>query len=297
MARINSCLFLLSVIVLGAPISLCAQTDQAAPSSHVKVVPPPVGIEGAVGGRVKTLPAPGLTPPNVPFAIDNARNTPERTVRIISEADMTREDRDLLANAESSIQERAGVQNFEFNGPGWTLHQLVCPALPKHLFVRFTRDDGTRQMSIFSAAIPRDGNGRVHIIPVVRKGYSLFSPAPIGPLTVAAFNRIRAEEGAGSSADWLGTGLCYAALAGANPQIGELPADVKNDITEMMLPTLTIKADGGAIIRFADIAASPNPMQWSMTFDPNGKLLKAAHNPAYVEHFGKALKGADDAKR
>jgi len=288
MARINSRLFLLSVIVLGASISLCAQTDKTAPSSHVKVVPPPVGLEGAASGRVKTLPAPGFTPQNLPFAIDNPRNAPERSVRIISEGEMTREDRDLLANAESTIRERAGVQNFEFNGAGWTLHQLVCPALPKHLFVRFTRDDGTRQMSMFSAAIPRDGNGRVHIIPVVRKGYSLFSPAPIGPLTVAAFNRIRAEEAAGASADWLGTGLCYAALAGANPQIGELPADVKNDITEIMLPTLTITTDGGAIIRFADIAAAPHPMQWSMTFDPGGKLLKAARSPAYVEHFGKA---------
>lgn len=216
-----------------------------------------------------------------------------RRIGIIPADEMTREDRDQLANAESTIRERAGVQNFEFDGAGWTHDQLVCPALPKHLFVRFTREDGTRQMSMFSAAIPRDGNGRVHIIPIVRKGYSLFSPAPIGALTIAVFNRIRAEEGAGASADWLGTGLCYAALAGASPQIEQLPADVKNDPTEMMLPSLTIATDGGAIIRFADIAATPNPMEWSMTFASGGKLVKAEHVPAYVEHFGKRAEKRD----
>jgi len=277
MARTNSCLFQLFATILGASISLCAQTSHSAPSGHVK-----------------ELPAPGFMPPNVPFAIDTPKDPSAHTIRIISEDEMTREDRDLLAGAESSIQERAGVQNFEFNGAGWTYRQLDCPALPKHLFVRFTRDDGTRQMSMFSASIPRDGNGRVHIIPIIRKGYSLFSPAPIGALTIAAFNRIRTEEGAGASADWLGTGLCYAALTGANPQVGGLtPAGVSDRNSETIPPTLTITLEGGAVIRFADISDLSQPTQWSMTFDPKGRLLKAAHGPASVEHFGKPASTAD----
>ena len=282
MARTNSRLYLLSAAILGASISLCGQTDQPAPSSHVK-----------------ELPAPGFTPRDLPFAIDSPKDRLAHSIRIISEDEMTREDRDLLANAESSIQERAGVQNFEFNDPGWMYHQLVCPALPKHLFVRFTRDDGTRQMSMFSASIPRDGNGGLHIIPIIRKGYSLFSPAPIGALTVAAFNRIRAEEGVGASADWLGTGLCYAALTGANPQVGGLPPD-NSEISTVMSPTLTITKAGGAIIGFVDISVVSRPMQWSMTFDPRGKLLKATHSSAYVAHFGKPMVGAvelGEAKR
>ena len=196
---------------------------------------------------------------------------------------MSREDRDLVADGESSIRERVGFENLDFNGSGWTYHQLVCPALPKHLFLRFTRDDGTRQMSMFSAAIPRDGNGRVHIIPIVRKGYSLFSPAPIGAMTIAAFNHIRAEEGEGASADWVGTGLCYAALAGANPQV-QLQPGLDENLAEPVVipPTLKVNSEGGAVIQFADVSTAPKPMEWSMIFDKKGKLVKASHERAYV---------------
>jgi hypothetical protein len=280
MARTNSCLLLLSTAIFGASMALCAQTSQSAPSSPVK-----------------ELPLPEFTPPS-PFAIDGAKDPSANSIRIIPEDAMTREDRDLLAGAESSIQERAGVQNFDFNSAGWTYHQLVCPALPNHLFVRFTRDDGTRQMSMFSAAIPRDGNGRVRIIPIVRRGYSLFSPAPIGALTIAAFNRIREEDGAGTSADWLGTGLCYAALAGANPNAGEPIRSDSTEIPSVIPPTLTTRTDGGAIIRFADVSATPRPMEWALTFDSRGKLLKAAHTPAAVtgalRHAGSAEKASQE---
>lgn len=268
MARTNLCLFLLSATIFGASMALCAQTSQSAPSNRVKEVPPSA-----------------FTPPNIPFAIDGPKDPSAHSIRIISEDEMTREDRDLLADAESSIQERAGFQSFEFNGAEWTYHQLVCPALPYHLFVRFTRDDGTRQMSMFSAAIPRGGNGRVRIIPIVRKGYSLFSPAPINALTIAAFNRIRAEEGAVASSDWLGTGLCYAALAGANPEIGSPETGESKETALTIPPTLLVTSKGDAIIRFADVSVASKPMQWDMTFDRGGKLLKAAHSPAYVTHL------------
>lgn len=201
---------------------------------------------------------------------------------MLSEDEMSREDRDLLANAESTIREHAGIENMEFNGAGWSYHQLLCPALPNHLFIRFTRDDGTRQMSMFSAAIPRNGNGRIHIIPIVRKGYSLFSPAPVGAMTIAAFNRIRAEEGEGASAEWLGTGLCYAALAGANPQVEKPAVEQGKDIYATMPPTLLITPQGGATIRFADVSNATKPIEWSMIFDSRGKLVKASHEAAYV---------------
>jgi hypothetical protein len=284
MARIQSCLVLLSAVVFGT--SLCAQSDQTTPPSQVREVPAPLAIDQA-NGHVKTLPAPGFTPPSLPFAIDGQKRDAENSVRILPAEEMSREDQDLLANSESSIRERAGIENMEFEGAGWGHYELACPALPKHLFVRFTRDDGTRQMSMFSAAIPRDGNGKLHIIPIVRKGYSLFSPAPIGKMTVAAFNRIRTEEGAGASADWLGTGLCYAALAGATPQVGRPVPDANDERAGMMEPTLTITTDGGAVIRFADVSSAAKPMQWSMIFDPKGKLVKAMHGPAYIERFSK----------
>jgi hypothetical protein len=113
-----------------------------------------------------------------------------------------------LVEPETSIQERAGFQSLGFNEGDWAYEQLDCPALPNHLLLRFSRNEGTREMSMFSAAIPRNGEGKVRIIPKLRKGYSLFSPAPIGAMTILALNHIRAEENIVGPADWLGGGLC-----------------------------------------------------------------------------------------
>jgi hypothetical protein len=215
------------------------------------------------------------------------------SIKILSADQMTRHDRDLEADAEASIQERAGFQNLEFNQGSWTYQQLVCPALPNHLLLRFSRNEGTGTMSMFSAAIPRGGEGGVRIIPIMRKGYSLFSPAPIGPLTIASFNRIRSEENTDWPANWLGTGLCYAALAGANPRAGELPPPPQEGqlapqpsetehVPVTMEPTLFLTSDGGAIVRFADVSTMPHPMEWSLIFNRKGTLLKATHSPAAV---------------
>ena len=215
------------------------------------------------------------------------------SIEILSADQMTRHDRDLEADAEATIQERAGFQNLEFNEGSWTYRQLVCPALPNHLFLRFSRNEGTREMSMFSAAIPRGGEGKVRIIPIVRKGYSLFSPAPIGPLTIASFNRIRSEENTDWPANWLGTALCYAALAGANPQAGELPPQPQEGelaphpsetehVPVTIEPTFVHTKDGGTIVRFADVSTTPHPMEWNLIFDSKSTLLKATHFPAYV---------------
>ena len=286
--RFLSFWFLSSSIALAACAALAAQTDQGASSNHVRLVPPPIGLDEAPAAHVKTVPAPAFVPSSVPFSIES-RSSKSPSIRALSEDQITRNDRDLVADAESSIQERAGFENLDFNGGGWTYQQLDCPALPNHLFLRFTRNDGKRDMSMFSAAIPRNGDGRVHIIPIVRRGYSLFSPAPIAALTIAAFNRIRSEEQSGSSSDWLGTGLCYAALAGANPQ-AEIPKSdpAENpEIPATIPPTLIVTTDGGAIVRFADISATPNPMEWKMIFDRKGRLLKATHFLAHVTDRGR----------
>jgi hypothetical protein len=194
---------------------------------------------------------------------------------------MSRQDRDLEADAEASIAEHAGYSGLEFNQGGWSYQQLVCLAFPNHLFLRFTRDQGAGDVSVFSAAIPRNGEGRVRIIPILRRSYSLFSPAPINALTIAAFNRIRAEEGSVQPDGWLGVGLCYAALAGANAQIPQ--PDEWNGNPKSYPATsasLSFPAKGGAVLRLTDDSARPRPLEWTLVFDGKGKLLKAARRPA-----------------
>jgi hypothetical protein len=272
--RDKSPLIMLLFIALPGNWRLQAQTNSSEQVQQVDVS----------GEQVKSSPASALQTYPFPFAITSKF---ARSIQVVPAAEMSQHDRDLEANAESSIEERAGFQSLGFNHGDWTYQQLVCPALPNHLFLRFSRNEGSREMSMFSAAIPRSGEGKIRIIPIVRKGYSLFSPAPIGALTISAFNHIRAEENIETPADWLGTGLCYAALAGADPQAGQLHSGSPQlqDLPATIAPTLELTSAGGAVIHFVDLSTAPRPMEWHMTFDSHGKLIKTTHVPAYVARY------------
>ncbi len=228
---------------------------------------------------------PDLVPPK-PFSTTATRQTPIYTVEFRSADQLTQQDRLLLADAESSIAERAGFAGLEYQQDNWNYRQIVCPTFPNHLFLQYTRNNGTGDMSVFSASIPRNGEGRVRIVPILKRGYSLFSPAPINALTISAFNHIRAEEGEGANFDWLGNALCYAALAGSQPQIR--PRDSEPAV-QKPIPALTatmdveMQAHRMEVIRFADAAARPHAMEWSMTFTHQGKLTKATHKPASMQ--------------
>jgi hypothetical protein len=237
-------------------------------------------LESQSAPREKPITAPERT---MLFAPDPEK--PGLTDRIWFRAaeEMKAQDRAEAANAEASIGEKAGFMGLGYDQGKWTYQQVVCPALPNHLFLQYTRNNGVGDVSLFSASVPRGGEGRVRIIPIQMRGYSLFSPAPINALTISAFNHIRGEEhAAGEGApDWLGTALCYAALAGGHPQAAHLPG-VEVSAKDVGAPTamLEVEVDGGATLSFADVAATPRTMEWTMIFDRKGTLLKARHAPA-----------------
>jgi hypothetical protein len=213
--------------------------------------------------------------------------------------EMTAQDRAEAANAEAAIGEKAAFMGLGYDQGHWTYRQVVCPALPNHLFLQYTRNNGVGDVSLFSASVPRGGEGRVRIIPIQMRGYSLFSPAPINALTISAFNHIRAEEhAAGSDApDWLGTALCYGALAGGHPQAAQMPGVDEGEKAEDAPPAvLKVELDGGATLSFADVAAAPKAMEWTMIFDRKGTLLKAKHAPADMVVVRKLSPAAVDEK-
>lgn len=227
--------------------------------------------------RVRQVPE--LAPPK-PFPPGSETPGHITPVEIRSMDQVPEHDRDLEADAESSIAEHAAFFGIDFNQGKWSYQELVCPALPNHIFLRYTRDSGAGDVSLFTASIPRGGDGRVRIIPIRMRGYSLFSPAPINALTISAFNHIRAEENPDKAPDWLGTGLCYAALAGGHAQAVDLTPDPEDKRFPAAIPAMVkIQVQGGAIVEFTDAAASPKLMQWTMTFDGKGRLLKATHYP------------------
>ncbi len=215
----------------------------------------------------------------VPFSLGSGAAGAAVQVEFRSMDRMSQQDRDLAAGAISAIGERAELAGLEFGQVSergkWEYQQIVCPALPNHLFLQFTRDNGKGDVSIFSASIPR-GGGQVRIIPILRRGYSPYSLAGANQLTIAVFNRIRAEEHSDKDSSWLGTGLCYGALAGAHPEAGRPEASGRQNLFAAPASVLMIPKDGGAVISFRDLSANPLPMIWTMTFDGKGKLVEVS---------------------
>jgi hypothetical protein len=271
------------VLVSCAPGSR-AQDAQVSPGELHKpytVTPVPAVSSGASYKSHQVPPVRNLTP----FSLDPQQSPNAKLIEFHAESEMTQPDRDLAASAQASIRNDAALAGIEFGEGKWTYQQLVCPALPGHLFLLYRGDHGAGDVTIFSAAISRAGNGRVRIIPVQRRGFSLFSPAPVNALTIAAFNRIRmSEEPANPDADWLAVALCYAALTGAHPQTS--PILDKSPEPSLLLsfpPTLEVGVGGESTVRFVDGSGQRQPTEWALTFNGKGQLLKVINSavPAY----------------
>lgn len=262
--------FFLAVLVPAIAACLCVSAQALAQEQEFPTAPE------------QGKPVPAAIPP-VPFSADDAVAAPPLSVEFRPADRMTKSDILLVADAESAVAEHARLNGFSLEQGTWNYEQIVCPALPGHLFLRYMRNNGVGDVTEFSASIPRGSEGRVRIIPILRRSYSLFSPAPINALTISAFNHIRAEEPSGQSSNWVGNGLCYAALAGAHPQIMQLGVDSQDKESQPGLAArLVIPKEGGEVIKFDDAAAVPHPMEWTMTFTRKGRLTKATHVPAVL---------------
>ena len=216
-----------------------------------------------------------------PFSVEVSTSERAKRIEFRSESQMTPEDRRLVADAASMIQKMADVEGIEFNRDKWNSQQMICPALPDHIFLLFTHNGGVGDVSEFSAAISRSRVGHVRIVPIQRRGYSLFSGAPINAMTISTFNQIRADERSNESRDWLTTGLCYAALSGAHLDISPATEKQEDDQTfGLTTPIIQVLGRGGVIIHFVVAASTPHPMEWTLEFDVKGKLLKATDTPA-----------------
>ncbi len=221
----------------------------------------------------QALPRTNPVPPSrdtVPFALTSS--APGK-IAFQSFAQMSAQDRGLATRTQAVIARDAALADLDYRQGDWREQQITCPALPNHLILRFERNQGQGDVSLFSASIPRNGVGRVRVIPILRRSYSMFASAALNERTVAIFNKIRKEEDAQQKPDWLGVGLCYAALAGANPntamQIGGASG---------MLPILQIHADGGATIRIVDESLHQRLEQWALIFNNKGTLLKVVRS-------------------
>jgi len=212
------------------------------------------------------------------FSTDGAASA--KAVEYRSQELMSDEDRALATKAEPAIRDATTFAGIDFDQGKWGYQQLVCAALPEHMLLLYRRDNGSGDVSLFSAAIARSGNGKVRIIPIQRRGFAPYSPAPVNELAIAAFNRMRADEPENKKPDWLTTALCYAALTGPRPAISAADGKTAAHFAVEFTPTIEIEKYGGSTVRFVDVAAPQQPMQWALTFDPAGQLIKVGHSAA-----------------
>jgi hypothetical protein len=264
---------LLAAILFSAPCGAQTSADSSYASYQAAPVP---SDSSSASYKTRLVPTTEIV---APFSLDASLSASANPIEFRSESQMTEMDSNLAKSTEPSIREGATMAGIEFDKGKWSYEELVCQALPGHVFLLFHENNGEGDRSLFSAAIPRSGKGRVRIIPILRRGYSLFSPAPVNVLAIAAFNRIRADETASKTADWLSTAWCYAALTGSHPEMSSLPTKSADaNLALSFPPTLEVQSDGGAIVRFVDVAAARQPMQWALTFNSKGKLLKVARS-------------------
>jgi hypothetical protein len=214
-----------------------------------------------------------------PFSLGGERLDSSALIDFPSPEKISQQDRALQISSLAAISQRANAAGLDFDQGTWETQQIVCSALPGHLFLTFTRQTGTGEASAFTASIPR-GAGQVRVIPILRRGYSLFSPAPVNALTLSAFNHIRTEEHPAQPSEWLATGLCYAALAGARPQIALAGEENQPRGSTAAPGSLTMAAGSGGEISFIDLNAPARHNLWTMSFDGGGRLLKATRTSA-----------------
>ncbi len=265
-------IFLATAAIILVPGVCWAQTNTDSSGAATQGNPLPDDLSGS---SYKTRPIPQVEVVT-PFPVNAP--TDNHPLEYRQQDQMTAPDRALVESANPSIREGATFAGMEFDSGTWSYQQLVCKALPAHVFLIFKEDNGPGDVSMFSAAIPRSGKDRVRVIAIERRGYSLFSPTPVNSLTIAAFNRIRADEPENQSADWLGTALCYAALAGARPAISPLPRESGGqDLALEFPPKLEVGNDGESTVRFVDAATERHASEWALTFDPKGQLVKVDH--------------------
>ena len=226
--------------------------------------------EALPGTKVRKLPR--VQEETLDPRLDQAGKLPRR-VAVHPANTMKQEDKDLAAGTVATIQQRAAFFDLGFSEGDWQQSQLDCPALAQHLFLRFTRDRGAGDVSMFVASIPRGKDGRVRVIPILRRGYALISPAPTNRLTIAAFNQIRAEERMGEKADWPALSLCYAALSSA--RWAEPHEDVV--LTPLGSETLELTENGGVSVALE--LDTPAPGRWVVIYDRKGQLSGTEYTP------------------
>jgi hypothetical protein len=195
----------------------------------------------------------------------------------------------IISGRQSDIGAAAHSHGYNLADPGWTYHQVVCPASePTSILLQYTRGQESGQgenrkgdrESIFTAVIPRDKAnsasvqviGALHDKPVPRR-QSLYKNKATRPFQAALppdqlFAHLQPRE------DWLATSACIASLGGAQPEI-PVWAELDDQAATAPGPLLRLLLDGERKVIFSDQQADNRVSVWNEWISRKGKLTRA----------------------
>lgn len=258
----------------------------ATPSFAQPPAPPTCSLDSSTGKACGLRVTPALSKPLVsPFLTQN--QSPETTtLKYVSVDQLGASDRALLQSSLPRIVTLAQEQGFDFQGQqggapsGWIARQADCSALPGHLLFSYERAAGTHSEASFTVAIPRTGNGRIHLVPVERRGFTLYTPSRRNRITIAIFNDLLKDDARAVRSDWLGLGLCYAALAGDQVQAVTTHQPSSPPSTGIPQPTyttasLSLSWKQPPAITFVGLPpGGSTPRQWTLIFTPPDRCTR-----------------------
>lgn len=227
--------------------------------------------------KQKVLPQPRMVP-DVPLSAHPS------SLNLLPSAAMSSSDSEAVRAAWSQLEQSAAIEGFDLSENHWTYQQISCPAFPHHILLEFTEGTGTRDLSMFSAVVPRNGSEPARILPILRRGISTYSGSAASPIAITTFNRLRPQILA-PDVDWLTLGMCYAALRGVHVVLPNAETEQADGLAGVdTAPLVQISANGAMVIQFSDIESLQEPKRWEMSYDSKGKLLTTSvtqiHPPA-----------------
>ncbi|UWZ85427.1 hypothetical protein [Occallatibacter riparius] len=209
-------------------------------------------------------------------------------VHVLSAAQMSREDAEVIAAHRRDIAEAAEVNGYDLGTGSWIRNQVVCPDAPRHVLMHYLKINQDGSLSQFTAAVPRSRgaeNLRVRIVPVLYHGAQAFHMFGSSPSQRQLMDEVVSAQPHAmplkDNLDWTTLAYCYAGLAGAEPRAKSVTAP------EEMTPLLSVSEDGKLReMRFSVVGPEHLVQSWNVEFDKEARVkgIYLSTKPASEAH-------------
>ncbi len=198
-------------------------------------------------------------------------------VKRVDRAHMTGADRELYVAARARLARAGRLFGYQMQGPGWTCDEVITPDIPDYLMVA-CRKPGAGRADAFTGLIARRGVA-VYVVPVLFGGAAPWKSAANMKASREIFNHVVPEQIAAQSVkpgnDWMQLAMTFTALSGDDSEVLTEPS---RQLKWLTAPAPTIQMRNGSSLRtilFSDVSRAGGIRIWTLTFDRQGRLLRA----------------------